>query len=750
MTTGQRALVSDAEDRVRGRVPFVLDEQTPGMLHGRIVRSTVAHGVLRAVDCSAALRLPGVVAIVTGADVPGAPDHPAMFGMVVRDIPVLAVDRVRYVGEPIAAIAAIDPDVADEAADLVEVTIDPLPAVLSIDEALAEDAPILHPAGPNLLAEQSLVRGDVAQAFQSAHLVVEESLFTPPVQGVPLETHVVLAEASRDQICVHTTSQSPFLVRRELAAVFSLPPEQVRVIVRNLGGGFGSKVAPRIEPIAVLLARKAGRPVKIVLSRAEEFVTVQRHATLTRFATGVSRDGRILAMRAETTFRGGAYADNTSRLMRHALYSLPGPYRIEHLDIRVRGVRTNAPPCGPLRAPGTAQVQWAREAHLEGIAATLGIDPLEFRHRNLVTSRDRFVLGGPMGPVHLGPLLDDVRLPGPSDVDPARPWRRVGTGYGAVLKTTQTPTTSEAEVAVDDGDRVTVLTSTVEMGQGARTALGQLAASSLGATLAQTSVTTPDTAFTPPDQGTMSSRSTFSMGTAVMAAAGHVRDRLLDLGERALEVDRRDLTVTEGRVAPIGTPSAGRTFGELIRDAGLREIRERSSFTNQPMLDEATGEVGVSTHHHQAAAAARVAVDLETGAVTVLEVRMATHAGVVVNPTLAELQGGGNAAFGVGQAMMEEIVSDGGQMQNASLADYLIPSILDLPAGIRVTFTEDESREIHGIGETALPAIVAAITNAISDAIKARIHEIPATPERVFAAHRDAQRTPDRDPGFPQ
>ena len=248
----------------------------------------------------------------------------------------------------------------------------------------------------------------------------------------------------------------------------------------------------------------------------------------------------------------------------------------------------------------------------------------------------------------------------------------------------------------------------------------------------------PDTATTPPDQGTLSSRSTFSMGRAVVLAAQAVRDRLLEIGERVLEIDRRDLRMVDGSIVPVGGPGTGKTFAELINAAGLDMIREEASFTNEPMRDEGTGEVGVSTHYHQAAAGARVAVDTETGAVSVLEVRAATHAGMVVNPTLAELQIEGNITFGVGQALMEEIVMDGGQVQNGSLADYMIPSILDMPVRVTVALTEDDTGEIHGIGETALPAVVPAITNAISDALGARIRQIPATPERIVAASRDS------------
>lgn len=743
MTIGQRVPVIDADQRVRGRVAYTQDVELPGMLHGRILRSRVPHGRIVRVDLAKALRVPGVVAAVSGDDVVAA-GLPGRYGQLVRDTPILAMERVRYVGEPIAAVAAIDIDAADEALDRIAVEIEPLPAIFDPAAALAPDAIALHPDG-NLVGEQRLDIGDVDAAFAAADLVLTEEFHTPSVQGVPLESHVVLADGTAEQIVVYTATQTPYAVRRELAAAFGVPEDHVRVVVQTLGGGFGSKAYARIEPLAVLLSQRAGRPVRIGLSRSEEFVTVQRQTSTIRITSAVSADGRLLAMDADALFGCGAYTDNGPRVLQHGLYSLPGPYRIGAVRAVSRGAFTNLPPCGPLRAPGTAQGQWAREAHIEGIAARLGMDPLELRRRNLMQAGDRFVLGGVIPDVHLTRLLDaveGVRAATPSQQDE---WSstRIGIGFGVSLKTTNTPSTSEARVSLDTKGRLLVSTSTVDLGQGARTVLAQMAASVMGLQPADVDVSLPDTDLTPRDQGTTSSRSTFSMGRAVQMAATAVRERLLELAADRLEISVGDLVLADGRVAPGGAPARGISLADLVRQAG-GALSEQAQFVNTAPPDPITGKNGASTHYHQAAAGARVAVDLETGRVRLQEVRVATHAGMVVNPTLAELQNEGNVAFALGQALMEEALFDGGQMVNATLADYLIPSFKDMPRHTGVVLLEDEGpeREVHGIGETALPAVLPAITNAVANAIGARIDRIPVSAERLLATGGRRRRGP--------
>jgi CO/xanthine dehydrogenase Mo-binding subunit len=729
---GRRTPVLDARERVRGAVSYTQNVAVPGMLHGRILRSSVAHGVLRRVDLSGALRVPGVVAAVCGADVvaAGLPGH---YGQLVRDTPILAIDRVRYVGEPVAVVAAVDLDAADAALDAIEVEIDQLPAIFDPEEALLADAEPIHPEG-NLLGVKRVDVGDVEAALAVADLVLTEEFATPSVQAVPLEGHVVVADATGEQLVVHTATQTPSTVRRELAAAFGVPVEGVRVIVQTLGGGFGSKAYPRIEPLALLLSRQAGRPVRIALTRAEDLVTVQRQTSRIRFTSAVSADGRLLAMDADALFGCGAYTDNGPRVMEHGLYSLSGPYRIGALRAVSRGAFTNLPPCGPMRAPGAAQGHWAREAHLDGIATRLGIDPLEFRRRNLVQPGDRFVLGGVIPDVQLPQLLDAVE--GVRDAaGPPRGSSRVGIGFGVSFKTTRTPSTSEAIVSLDANGQLNVATSTVELGQGARTVLAQIGASVLGLDVGDVNVSLPDTDVTPYDQGTTSSRSTPSMGSCVQIATEAIRERLLDLAAERLEIAKSDLVLADGAIAPRGAPARAIRLADLVSGTG-GSLDERAEFINTAPPDPVTGLPGASTHYHQAAAGVRVSVDVETGHVQVEEVRVANHAGIVINPSLAELQNEGNVAFGLGQALMEEALFDGGQMVNASLADYLIPSFIDMPDRMQVILTEDEGpeREIHGIGETALPAVLPAITNAVADALGVRIDRIPVHAERLLSA----------------
>lgn len=399
--------------------------------------------------------------------------------------------------------------------------------------------------------------------------------------------------------------------------------------------------------------------MKVVLSRSEEFVSVHRQAARIAFTTGVTRDGRLVALRAHCDFASGASTDNTPRVLRHGLYSLIGPYRIDAFEVSTRGAFTNTPPCGPLRAPGTAQVQWAREAHLDQVARAVGVNPAQLRRRNLLTASDRFVLGGPIGPMHVAELLDVVAHGGRGL--PSTRARARGRGVALAMKTTATPSTSDATVRVDRRGRVGVLTSTVDMGQGARTALAQIAGAAMDVPTTEVDVSLPDTGMTPPDDGTVSSRSTFSMGTAIQRAAEALREKLIAAAEEKMEIARTDLVIKGGRLRPVDGSSDGIAFGELVERSGADSIEAAGSFTNEPMRDPVTDEAGVSTHHHQAAASALVEVDLETGAVDVLEVGVATHAGVVVNSVLTELQSEGNVAFGLGQALMEELLLDGGR-----------------------------------------------------------------------------------------
>ena len=739
MSVGARAPVVDGRARVSGQIEYVGNVVLPGMLVGKVLRSPYPHARIVRVDASRAARLPGVLAALGRDQLRGRPGLDPFYGQTERDTPVLALERVRYAGEPVAAVAAADADTAREALGLIHVEYEELPAVFDGLAALADRAPLVHHDG-NLAEQYELSQGDVERALASADVVLTEEYRTPQVQGVPLEPHVVVAEARPDEITVYTASQTPFTVRAQLAAVFGLPAARVRVLTLTLGGGFGAKAYVRVEPIAALLSLQAGRPVRIELSRDEEFVTTQRQAARVRITSGTRADGTILAIRAEVTYSHGAYLETAPSIVRHGAYSVCGAYRVPNVELKIRTAFTNTVPCGPLRAPGGAQVHWARESHLDAIAAQLGIDPVALRLKNAVRTGDRFVLGGNLGDVHLPELLRTAvervdAAPLPADLPAGL---KIGRGCAIALKTTATPTTSTAGAKLNQDGSLDVLVGTVEMGQGARTVLAQIAADEAGLALERVVVRLPDTANTPFDHGTSSSRSTFSMGTAVKLAVGDAMSKLRALAADQLEAAPDDLVLRDGWVELEGVPERRLTYGDVMTKARVGNVQGDGAFTNRAAPDPLTGQPGTSTHYHQAVGAAKVAIDPETGRVRLLSVQAGTFAGVMINPALCELQVESSLTMGLGQALFEECVYDAGRVVNPSLADYTIPSFQDLPTAAGAILLEDVARgEVHGIGENPLPTIPPAIANAIANAVGVRIYDLPITPEKVLRALRE-------------
>lgn len=736
MTIGHRVPMLDAEQRVTGDTDYVLNLRVPGMLWGKLLRSPHPHARVVRVDTSRASRLPGVVAVVSGQDVLSSGLFP-YYGPLVKDTPLIALDRVRYAGEPVAAVAAVDEDVAAEALDLIDVEYEPLPAVYDPVEAFDPGAPLVHERG-NVVEHFKARRGEFERAIQDAEVVLSEEYRVPQIQHVPLEPHVVLAEATPRHITIHSSTQTPHVTRAQVADIFGLPIASVRILVRTLGGGYGAKCYPRLEPLATLLSLKAGRPVKIALTRAEEFLTTQRQAATFRLTLGARPDGTLLALKAECFYGCGAYAETAPRVIRHGAYSANGPYRIPNVWVDCYAIYTNTVPCGPFRGPGSGQAHWASESHLDSLAARLGMDPVELRLKNVVHDGDSFVLGGLLEDIRFPEMLEQITCRLDADgAGRARSGRgvRVGRGYALALKTTNTPSTSTAFAIINEDGSLSVITSSVEMGQGAQTVLAQIAADAAGLPMSRVSVSLPDTDTTPYDQQTSSSRTTFAMGTAVKLA---VKDAQAQLGEHAahmLEVSPQDLLFHDGRVEVRGAPERSLDSGEVVRRARLGNVVGKATFTSEAKADPITGRTGTSAHYHSAAVGVDVAVDVDTGRVELLNCHSAVFAGRAINPTHCELQAEGSVFFGVGHALFEEVTYDDGRVTNPNLSDYMIPSFEDIPSAMGVLVMEDpDHAEIHGVGETALPATAPAIANAIFAATGARVRDLPMTPEKVLRA----------------
>ncbi|HLG71076.1 MAG TPA: xanthine dehydrogenase family protein molybdopterin-binding subunit [Chloroflexota bacterium] len=763
---GQNVGYIDGGERVRGQVSYVLNAELPGCLTAKVLRSPHAHARILNVDTSKAEKVPGVVAVLSRNDLIDNPELYPYFGPVIRDTPVVAMDKVRFVGDPVAAVAALDEDIAQQALDLIEVEYEELPAVFDPEEALKPGAPILHESfppqrgatfadivfnpgeGSNVLNHFKLRKGDVEKGFAEADRVFEHTFRSPPVQHVPLEPHVTMAQVEAGRITIWSGTQTPHVIRAQIADIFQAPLSQVRIIVHTLGGAYGSKCYPKLEPLVSVLAAKAKRPVKLVLRREEDFLTCTKHQSIIHLKTGIDKEGRIVARKATCYFNAGAYSDISPRLIKNGGYATSGPYRIPNVWVDSYAVYTNIVSAGAFRGYGVSQAAWAYESQMDMIAEALGRDPLEYREFNVLHDGDTFCTGETVHDMHYrGLLLDDAKKAinwqdgkeawWQSPARTASGTKRRGKAITCVIKGSVTPSTSSASCKLNEDGSLNVLTSSVEMGQGAKTALAQLAAEAAALPFEAISISEPDTDSTPYDQQTSSSRTTYSMGTAVTMAVNDAIDQLKALAADQLEISPEDLETRDGRVW-VKDSSRSLSYVDVIRRSRVGNILGNGTFATTGGLDPETGQGVGSVHWHHAAAACEVEVDTETGKVDILQFHSSCFAGRVVNPRLCELQIEGSTLFGVGQSLFEEMLYDDGHLSNPNLSDYMIPSFEDVPPRLSVAAIEHSAAgEVHGIGETSVPPVMPCVANAVYNATGVRITELPLTPEKILRALKE-------------
>jgi CO/xanthine dehydrogenase Mo-binding subunit len=741
----------DAHEKVTGRALYTADLVVPGMLDARMLRSPLPHARIVAIDATRARRVPGVRAVLTRDVLPAG----ARYGAILRDQGVVALDRVRFIGDPVAAVAAEGRDAVEEALALIEVEYEELPAVFTAADALAPDAPILHPErydeevpgtgpqwGTNVCGLTTIAQGDVDAALASADEVVEEEYATPPVHHCHLEPHATIAAWEAGRLTVWSCTQTPFGTRRQLARLHGLSQSAVRVVVPYIGGGYGGKTNLRLEPIVSHLARLAGRPVRLVLSHQEVFHVSSKHASRVRIRSGIMRDGRIVARDVDVVLDTGAYADTGPQVAKKCTLTA-GPYRIPNVRIRTRCVYTNRSPAGSFRGFGLQQMAWAYEGHTETLARRVGVDPVELRRRHLYADGDRYITGEPVRAIGLGQCLDAVvRRLGGGATSPPRPGFKRGRGVALAMKSSFAPTVAGAWVKMSEDGSVTVGAPTPEIGQGARTVVQQVAAEVLQVSARQVHLAPVDTDVLPFDDGAVASRSTFAVGRAVLDAALKVRDRLLALGATHLEADARDLVLEPGRVVVRGS-GRGVAVPDLLRvrlgrGATILAESERRVPGGPTTEDGRTFEVTAS-FWFLAAGAAEVEVDEETGKVRVLRYATAADVGRALNPHNCAAQIRGSAVIGLGQALGEDLQAESGQLVNASFSDYRIPTFRDVPP-IDVDLVEvphpDGPFGAKGVGEVAVTPVAAAVAAAVRDALGVAIRELPLTPERVLDALR--------------
>jgi CO/xanthine dehydrogenase Mo-binding subunit len=771
MAVGKSIPMLDAVARVTGTVGYAANLELPDMLVAKVFRSPVPHARIVTLDARAAEQIPGVVAVLTAADFEEPNALGLYYGLNIKDQPIVARERMRYIGEPVALVAAESVTIAEAALQQIEVEYEELPGIYNAVEAMQPGAPILHETYPdNCFVHAKLRHGDLEAGFAEADEIVEESFTSPIAQAASLEPHVTAAQWDGHQLIVWSATQAPYLVRQTLAEIFGLPVEKVRLIVPPLGGGYGGKGHVRIEPmVAVLAGKTRGRPVKLTLTRAEEFVTVTKHAATIIIKTGFKHDGTLTARQVTLYWNAGAYADISPTLVRAGMVRSVGPYRIPAVWVDSYGIYTNLPPAGAFRGAMSSQTTWAYESHLDTIGHRLGIDPLELRLKNLLHSGDPFATGETLHDIHFAECLeaaakgigwgerrqaadtgsssegvidprtqvaDLLRAPGKDRQADPGPVKR-GRGLAVMMKSTSPTSRSECRLSLDNRAQVILYTSTVEMGQGAHTALAQIAAEAVGVPVEHVSVIGPDTAVTPFDSTTSASRSTGMMGSAILKGSASLKQKLIEAAAPLLEYDPEELRADEGYVFVAAQPEQRVAYAEILQRNQISLLEAAGEFVTQGGLDPETGQ-GLSTPHwHQGAGACEVAVDTETGKVTVLRYHSASFAGRVVNPQLAKLQNDGNVVFGLGPTLLEEVVVDNGQIINTNLSDYQIPSLLDIPIELGSTLVETEHGEFHGVGEMTLPPVAPAIASAIFDAVGVRIRDLPITAEKVLRALMD-------------
>jgi CO/xanthine dehydrogenase Mo-binding subunit len=721
---GRSAPRRDAAEKLRGRAQFAGDLVVPRMLHGKVLRSPVAHARIASLDTSAAEHMPGVVCVLTSGDLA---DIDPYWGHAIRDRPVVAIDKVRFAGEPVAAVAAEDEGTAVAALDAIKVEYEELPVVGTIEDALAPDAPKvndgplrpglfhglgeLKPAEGNVCYRYRIDRGELEAVFGHADLVAEGEYSFPALYQYAMETHTVVAQVEGDEITLWSSCQHPFLVRAEIAALFQVPLSSVRLVVPYLGGGFGSKSYTKMEPITVALARKAGRPVRIQNRVAESMVTTRRHGMRCRMRTAMTRDGRLLGRDVECWFDTGAYADNGPRVTATGGDAAPGPYRWEAYRVDAACVYTNTAPSGSYRAFGATHLQWIGELQVDELARRAGLDPLAVRRLSLCTPGEELRAGGkPLDADLVGDVEQVAEAVGWGT--PKEP--NVGRGLSVGLLAAGAHPVSSAIVRMEADGQVVVLVGTTEVGQGARTVFAQIAAEELGVEAERVTVRGADTRFTPYDRSTGASRSTTLAGLAVQRAAANVRDQLVEIaGADELDPDA---------YPELFQRHFGLAGGELI---GRGEVAPQGSgsYAEGPVFWEVC--VG----------AAEVEIEPDTGRVHVRKTATVADVGKAINPQLVERQDEGGTLQGLGNALFEELIYEDGQLLNQTLLDYRVPTFEDLPDEMTCVIVENGDGPgpygAKGCGEGSLAAVTAAVATAVADA-GVPVTELPLTPERVW------------------
>jgi len=749
---GKRIPHRDAVEKAKGSAVFASDIKLNGTLHGKILRSPVPHAQICNIDISKAKKLKGVKAIITSKD---TPQIKFSISPTWADKLIL-VDKVRYIGDEIAAVAAVDEETAEEALELIEVEWEELPAVFDPLEAMQPGAPLLHAAVENNISKTLTMEcGSVAEGFAEADLIFEDTFQTQAQSHCSLETHCCIATCSpTDDVKIWVNSQAPHPLRQKLSAALNIDAAKIHVATPFIGGGFGSKID--LEPaqaICVLLAKKTGKPVKIEHSRKEQFMTTRmRHPTISKLKFGVKRDGTIVAKQAEVVMDNGAYNSHGPAVMAYNNVMFSTLYRVKNIKYEGRLVYTNKNWGGACRGYGDPQATFGQEVMLDVIAEELDMDPIDLRLKNANIPNEVTANAVKITSCGLKECLTQAREASGWIAKKAERKKYRGLGVAAMLYTGGGSigsgfNYSGATLQMNADGTLHLLMGAVDIGQGSNTILTQMAAEIMGVEPETISLTTADTDTTFPCMGTFGSRVTFCAGNAVIEAANGLKQQLLENAADLLEANPNDLEMKDKKIFVKGSPDKAMAYAEIGAASFYKKKKPlvAHGYYNGP--EDVSPEFDPATYRGYPAPAmvfgthlAEVEVDPATGKVEVLNFTAAHDLGRAINPLLVEGQIEGGAVQGIGWSLMEDLQFENGEIVNPNFHDYKMLTIKDIPKFSPLlieTIDPDGPFGAKGIGECAMVATAPAIINAIYDAVGVRIKELPATSEKIFKGLKD-------------
>jgi CO/xanthine dehydrogenase Mo-binding subunit len=777
----------DALDKVTGRGKYCEDLRFPGMLYGKLLRSPYPHAQIMGIDTSRAENLSGVRAVITGRDVPEKRYGPSVF-----DQHILARRVVRYVGDPVAAVAADSLEVAERALGLITVEYEELPGIFDIEEAWKKNPsvivhrdlpryelgkfppPRLISDRPNVCNLRMLRHGDVEKGFKEADLIVENTFTTTRLQHCSFEPHVSIAQAEPDgSLTIWAGRQSIFLAKQYLCKIFDLLPSQVRVIASHyVGGAFGSKVTLYTEPITAMLSMRTGRPVKLTFTREEMFTSGgTRVPFVIRMRDGVKKDGTLVVRDMEMLLGMGAYAGSGPLITRNCIYAAVATYRIPNAKIDAYAVYTNEPIVTSFRGFGNTQVLWAIESQMDVIAEQLDMDAVELRRRNLLEEGSTNITGEIVHSIGVRECLDKVADSLEWGGEPKKevgPWKR-GKGLALGNKYSMAPTAALAVVKVRGDGTIEVHESADEIGQGCNTVLAQIAAEEFGVSIDDVKVVWGDTAITPYfSRGSTSQRTTFNVGNAIRLACQDAKQQIFEIAAEKLHAPPRDMDIRDGRIYVRSNPSQGVSITELftserellpgefgdyveksaeILGKGVWVTRPAPSDPETAQIPENVAKMGgrLVGFYGYGVQGVEVLVNTETGEVKVGKVVAASDVGYPLNPKMCEQQIEGGVAMGIGSALWEEVALEKGKVVNPNFGNYKMVTSMNMPKteNVEVFLISAPHKEgpygAKGTGETQMTPTAPAVANAIYNAVGVRIRDLPITREKVFRALREKE-----------